>query len=255
MELIEPRVIGTLGNFATKLLTGSRTGITRVRGTAQVHEIGGRPGVPLPLLHPAAALRTPSLVDTLREDFAKLPELIARPRPAGTGARPPAADLAPETVAAGLGSARPVRLVRTELERTSSPAETEALGARLAAGLRPGDVVLVSGELGSGKTTLIRGACRELGVTEPVTSPTFTIGHRYRGRVPVSHLDLYRLEGLEDEDPGLLDDYLTAGRGRVRRVAGVLAEPQLERIALRVELTPPWRRRAADRRDGARVEP
>ena len=70
-------------------------------------------------------------------------------------------------------------------------------------------MVLVSGELGSGKTTLIRGASRELGVTEPVTSPTFTIGHRYRGRVPVSHLDLYRLEGLEDEDPGLLDDYLT----------------------------------------------
>src|SRR3954470_1437970 len=91
----------------------------------------------------------------------------------------------------------------------ASPAETEEVGARIAADLGPGDVVLVSGELGSGKTTLIRGACRALGVTEPVTSPTFTIGHRYRGRVPVSHLDLYRLEGLEDEDPGLLDDYLT----------------------------------------------
>ena len=70
-------------------------------------------------------------------------------------------------------------------------------------------MVLVGGELGAGKTTLIRGACRELGVTEQVTSPTFTIGRRYRGRVPVSHLDLYRLDSLADEDPGLLDDYLT----------------------------------------------
>src|SRR3954465_9473792 len=91
----------------------------------------------------------------------------------------------------------------------ASPAETEEVGARIAAGLRPGDVVLVSGELGAGKTTLIRGACRALGVTQPVTSPTFTIGHRHRGRLPFSPLDLYRLEGLEGEEPGLLDDYLT----------------------------------------------
>ena len=77
-----------------------------------------------------------------------------------------------------------------------SAAETEALGARIAAGLEPGDVVVVSGDLGAGKTTLIRGACRALGVEEPVTSPTFTIGQRYRGGgVPVSHLDLYRLPG------------------------------------------------------------
>jgi DNA polymerase len=101
VELIQPRVIGTLGNFATKLLTGSRTGITRVRGTAQVHEIAGRSLFLMPLFHPAAALRTPSLVDTLREDFAKLPELMARPPLDGAGARPAAADLAPEAVAAG----------------------------------------------------------------------------------------------------------------------------------------------------------
>ena len=117
----------------------------------------------------------------------------------------------------------------------SSPAETEAAGARIAADLAPGDVVLVSGELGSGKTTLIRGACRELGVREPVTSPTFTIGHRYRGRVPVSHLDLYRLEGLDDEDPGLLDDYLTADAVSFVEWPRA-AEPRLERVALRVEL-------------------
>jgi tRNA threonylcarbamoyladenosine biosynthesis protein TsaE len=96
-----------------------------------------------------------------------------------------------------------------EVLETQSAAETEALGARVAAGLKPGDVVVISGEVGAGKTTLIRGACRALGVTEPVTSPTFTIGQRYlSGRLPISHLDLYRLEDLEGEDPALLDDYL-----------------------------------------------
>jgi len=94
---------------------------------------------------------------------------------------------------------------------TSAPAETEALGAELAAGLRSGDVVLVRGELGAGKTTLVRGAARALGVTDPVTSPTFGIGHRYRGSaMTVAHIDLYRLAGLNQEAPGLLEDYLTA---------------------------------------------
>jgi tRNA threonylcarbamoyladenosine biosynthesis protein TsaE len=92
---------------------------------------------------------------------------------------------------------------------TSSAAETEAFGARLVERLSPGDVVIVSGEVGAGKTTLIRGAARALGVTEPVTSPTFTIGQCYAGgRLPISHLDLYRLENLDGEDPALLDDYL-----------------------------------------------
>lgn len=95
---------------------------------------------------------------------------------------------------------------------TGSAAETEALGAELAGRLEPGDVVVLSGEVGAGKTTLIRGACRALGIEQPVTSPTFTIGHRYEGgRLPVAHLDLYRLEGgLAGEDPALLDDYLSA---------------------------------------------
>jgi tRNA threonylcarbamoyladenosine biosynthesis protein TsaE len=97
------------------------------------------------------------------------------------------------------------------VEWTTSAAETEALGGRIGADLNPGDVVLVSGELGTGKTTLIRGVARALEVTDPVTSPTFTIGHRYRGRVPVSHLDLYRVAALDREDPGLLDDYLDPG--------------------------------------------
>jgi tRNA threonylcarbamoyladenosine biosynthesis protein TsaE len=100
-------------------------------------------------------------------------------------------------------------MTTTEVLETAGAAETEALGARIAERLQPGDVVLLSGDLGAGKTTLIRGACRALGVEEPVTSPTFTIGQRYEGgRVPVSHLDLYRLGSLDEEDPALLDDYL-----------------------------------------------
>ena len=124
-------------------------------------------------------------------------------------------------------------------------AETEALGARIAARLGPGDVVLVSGELGAGKTTLIRGACRALGVEDPVTSPTFTIGQRYPGgRLPVSHLDLYRLEGLDDEDPALLDDYL--GPDGVAFVEWpAVAEPRLARPALEVRL----RHAGGDRRE------
>jgi len=97
----------------------------------------------------------------------------------------------------------------TVRHQTGSPDQTERLAAQLAERLRPGDVVLVAGELGTGKTTFVRGACRALGVTDPVTSPTFTIGQRYAGPVPVSHLDLYRLGSLEHEEPGLLDDYLT----------------------------------------------
>jgi tRNA threonylcarbamoyladenosine biosynthesis protein TsaE len=90
---------------------------------------------------------------------------------------------------------------------SASPEETEAAGARIAAEVRPGDVVTVSGELGTGKTTLVRGACRALGVDDPITSPTFTIGHRYRGRMDVSHLDLYRFAGVSAAEWGDLEPY------------------------------------------------
>jgi tRNA threonylcarbamoyladenosine biosynthesis protein TsaE len=93
-----------------------------------------------------------------------------------------------------------------ELE-SSSPEETERIAAALARELRPGDVVTVAGELGTGKTTFIRGACRQLGVTAPVTSPTYTIGNRYRGDVDVSHLDLYRFSALTDAEWGDLERY------------------------------------------------
>jgi tRNA threonylcarbamoyladenosine biosynthesis protein TsaE len=118
---------------------------------------------------------------------------------------------------------------------SASPAETVAAGAGLAARLAPGDVVLVAGELGSGKTTFIRGACRELGVDGPVTSPTFTIGYVHSGRIEVAHLDLYRIQSLAREDPGLLDDYLTPDRiGFVEWPEA--GEPALERVAARVVL-------------------
>jgi tRNA threonylcarbamoyladenosine biosynthesis protein TsaE len=96
---------------------------------------------------------------------------------------------------------------------TVSATETEDLGAELARVLVPGDVVLIDGELGAGKTTFVRGAARALGVTDPVTSPTFTIGQRYPAAPPVayvSHVDLYRLASLRDEDPDLLADYIGA---------------------------------------------
>jgi tRNA threonylcarbamoyladenosine biosynthesis protein TsaE len=90
---------------------------------------------------------------------------------------------------------------------TDGPEGTERAGAELAAGLAPGDVVLVSGELGAGKTTFVRGACRALGVDGRVTSPTFTIGHRYHGTVDVSHLDLYRFTGVSSAEWGDLEPY------------------------------------------------
>ncbi len=94
--------------------------------------------------------------------------------------------------------------------RSDSAEQTESAGAELAARLTPGDVVLVSGDLGAGKTTFVRGALRALGVTQRVTSPTFVVGHLYTSHPPhvrLAHLDLYRLAGMDDEDPGLLDPY------------------------------------------------
>ena len=90
---------------------------------------------------------------------------------------------------------------------TASPEETAGLAAGLARRLRAGDVVAVSGELGAGKTTFVRGAARALGVAGPVSSPTFTIGHLYEAPVPVAHLDLYRIAGLDPAEWGDLEPY------------------------------------------------
>jgi tRNA threonylcarbamoyladenosine biosynthesis protein TsaE len=96
--------------------------------------------------------------------------------------------------------------LRLELA-SASAGETERIAADLAVRLVPGDVVTVSGELGSGKTTFVRGASRALGVTAPVTSPTFTIGHRYVGSIIVSHLDLYRFTGVSPAEWADLEPY------------------------------------------------
>jgi tRNA threonylcarbamoyladenosine biosynthesis protein TsaE len=135
--------------------------------------------------------------------------------------------------------------VAARIVDTADPAETEAFGAELAAELKDGDVVLVRGELGSGKTTLVRGAARALGVSDPVTSPSFSIGHRYRAgeRLIVSHLDLYRLAGLEHEDPDLLADYLGEGR-----IAFVEWPPEAERDLAGARVQVSLSHRGADRR-------
>jgi tRNA threonylcarbamoyladenosine biosynthesis protein TsaE len=97
-------------------------------------------------------------------------------------------------------------MVKLEHE-SRSPGETERIAAELAGDLEVGDVVTVAGELGAGKTTFVRGACRALGVLSPVSSPTYTIGNRYRGRVDVSHLDLYRFDSMSEHDWGDLEEY------------------------------------------------
>ena len=118
---------------------------------------------------------------------------------------------------------------------SASPEETEALAGALAVRLAPGDVVTVSGELGSGKTTFVRGACRALGVRQPVTSPTFTVGHRYHGTVAVSHLDLYRFAGVSAAEWGDLEPYFDGAVCFVEwpeAAAGALP-PALAAVALR----------------------
>jgi tRNA threonylcarbamoyladenosine biosynthesis protein TsaE len=120
---------------------------------------------------------------------------------------------------------------------SASPDETERAGAQLAGRLSAGDVVLVSGELGTGKTTFVRGACRALGVSGAVTSPTYTVGQVYAaaGGQEIAHLDLYRLDSLDHEDPALLDDYLTPARiGFVEWPAA--GETKIERVVARVRI-------------------
>jgi tRNA threonylcarbamoyladenosine biosynthesis protein TsaE len=121
---------------------------------------------------------------------------------------------------------------------SSSAAETERIAGELAVDLHPGALVTVSGELGSGKTTFVRGAARALGVESPVTSPTYAIGNRYAGRVPVSHLDLYRLETVGEDDWADLEPYFDDAVAFVEwpeAAAGFLGEP---RLAVRLRLLP-----------------
>jgi tRNA threonylcarbamoyladenosine biosynthesis protein TsaE len=120
---------------------------------------------------------------------------------------------------------------------TVSAAETRALGARLGAELRPGDVVVLAGDLGAGKTTFVQGVATALGVEERVTSPTFTIVHEYEGTLPLVHVDVYRLDRLgELYDLGLED--LGGGAGAMLIEWGDIVAQALptDRLVVRLEL-------------------
>ena len=241
IELIQPRVVCSLGNFATKLLSGRPEGITKVRGVPQVRELGGRTVFLYPIFHPAAALYTPAMLERLRGDFKALPDLLAQPLPNEAAARsrsPPRSRIRPRS--GSLPGSRNASWSAPASRRTSSacsdagtrlgampeqaftsnsPQATERAARAVGARLRPGDVVLIAGDVGTGKTTWVRAACESLGVTDAVTSPSFTIGQLYRGRVPVSHVDLFRLESLDRRGPGAPVRLPDARPGDVHRVA------------------------------------
>ena len=127
--------------------------------------------------------------------------------------------------------------------RSASPGETEEIAARLARELAPGDLVTISGELGSGKTTFVRGACRALGVTAPVTSPTYTIGHRYQGDPDVSHLDLYRFTSVSSAEWGDLEPYFEDAIVFVEWPEAARGGLPAVRVSVRLEHVDEWSRR------------
>jgi tRNA threonylcarbamoyladenosine biosynthesis protein TsaE len=138
---------------------------------------------------------------------------------------------------------------------SDSPAATERAARAVGALLRPGDVVLIAGEVGTGKTTFVRAACERLGVNDPVTSPSFTIGQLYAGPVPVAHIDLFRLEDLAAEDPALLADYMTQDRVTFVEWPGAgITELEPERVVLELMLAHVGgERRAVEARGEARL--
>lgn len=122
---------------------------------------------------------------------------------------------------------------------TSSPEETAVLGEKLAAHLKAGDLVCLNGDLGAGKTRFAQGLARGLGVAGPVTSPTFTLINEYQGRLPLYHMDVYRLgDPLELEDLGY-EEYFYGG-GVTLVEWGELVEELLpeERLDLRIARCP-----------------
>jgi tRNA threonylcarbamoyladenosine biosynthesis protein TsaE len=138
---------------------------------------------------------------------------------------------------------------------STSPGETEAIAARLARELVPGDVVTVSGDLGSGKTTFVRGACRALGVTAPVTSPTYTIGHRYEGDPDVTHLDLFRFTAVSHAEWSDLEPYFEHAIAFVEWPEAAGSGLPEVRVAVRLEHVDAERRRIRlDASDPALVE-
>ncbi len=95
--------------------------------------------------------------------------------------------------------------------RTNAPSETGALAAAIAGLARPGDLIVLVGDLGAGKTAFVKGFGAALGVAEVITSPTFTLVHEYRGTIPVHHLDVYRIEQLDEVRDLALPELLDGG--------------------------------------------
>ena len=117
-----------------------------------------------------------------------------------------------------------------------TPEDTKALGEAVGRLLGPGDLVSLTGDLGAGKTTFVQGAARSLGVDQPVLSPTFTLIREYRGRVPVYHLDVYRLERIQEVVDLGFDELVDAG-GVVFVEWGDAIDRLLPPDHLRIELT------------------
>ena len=263
-----PRWSAPSGNFATKLLSG-RPGRHQPRARPRAARSRSATWASLlyPLFHPAAALYTPAMLATLEEDFARIPALLggagaraARPPPrrrrprrrrAGQPALPRARRRVP---GAGAGRAAAARAARRCSDAAEEPLRYESAGPGCTDGARrgPGGAAAAratwcscAGELGAGKTTLVRAAARALGVEGPVTSPTFTLAQRYAGRVPVAHLDAYRLGGAgrRGARPRARGD--RRGRGRASWSGRTRSLPALPAARLRVELPAPGRRSAA----------
>ena len=212
LELIRPSVVAPLGSFATALLSGRALGITRVHGQEQPVTLGGRTVTLYPLYHPAAALYTPTMLEVLERDVARLPELLGAQAPPAI--RGTASFRRPGARRAGRAAVSPARPARALLTPDADARDRErlgggdrAVGGAARARARPRRRRPPLGRARPGKTTFVRGASRALGVTARVTSPTFTIGHRYPGVVDVSHLDLYRFRGLSTAEWGDLEPY------------------------------------------------
>ena len=141
-----------------------------------------------------------------------------------------------------------------ELE-SPSPARTRKLGSDLGRLAQAGDVILLTGDLGSGKTTLVQGISRGLGVREPARSPTFVLVSEHHGRLPLYHVDLYRIGGLEEAlDAGIEECVDSEGVCVVEWADRAPAVFPAEHLSIHLEMTGPRTRRLKIRAKGARYE-
>lgn len=126
--------------------------------------------------------------------------------------------------------------MNTSVLTTQSPEETKALGEKIAIFLQPGDILCLNGDLGAGKTAFSQGVARGLGITGPVTSPTFTLINEYQGRLPLYHFDVYRLEGPEAMDDLGYEEYFE-GQGVCLVEWSKLVEEVLPQERLEINIT------------------